>query len=480
MQVRKVRFLEPGAPPYRRTPINLFVYDRYIRTPSVGLLTLATIVHERIPDTFMYSESISHIIWDDVLDADVVFLGAFTFAAPRCYALADRVRRESDAVVVIGGLHASMCPEEAALHADYVLLGEGDETILELIDALERGGKPEFEGIAWVEDGKLHSPGFAPVPHDIDTIPDCNLLYNYRKMAGHNTIWGQVHASRGCPHNCDYCALVGLYGHKVRTRPPESVVEDIRRTIAFHDEGHHRIAKMLWITDDNFFADRAWALRVLQAIIDSDIDYRFTVQARYEVGFDNEMLDMLVRAGFAELSMGIEFIDDEAFEEFHKKSTRNDIIASIRNIQAHGMRVRGLFIFGAESNQLGIGRRVADFVIDNDIRGILLQSMYFVPGTPAYREYEDALLHKDWNLYNGCVVHRPRNLSPAQLQEEMITCSKRVYSLKRLEHALARYRGLDLVLFLGEFFWQMSERANWRKNLKRLKRLDDDGKESSA
>ena len=91
-------------------------------------------------------------------------------------------------------------------------------------------------------------------------------------------------------------------------------MEDIRRTIAFHDEGHHRIAKMLWITDDNFFADRAWALRVLQAIIDSDIDYRFTVQARYEVGFDNEMLDMLVRAGFAELSMGIEFIDDDGKE----------------------------------------------------------------------------------------------------------------------------------------------------------------------
>ena len=472
MQVRKVRFLEPGAPPYHRTPLNLFVYDRYIRTPSVGQLTLATIVRERVPDTFMYSESISKIQWGDVLDADIVFISAFTFAAPRGYELADKVRRESEALVVIGGLHATMCPEEAAQHCDYVMLGEGDESILQLLDALEADARPEFEGVAWLEDGMLRSTGMASPPHDIDTIPDRSLLYRYKKMAGHNTIWGQVHASRGCPHNCDYCALVRLYGHGVRTRSLENVVEDIRRTIAFHDEGHHRIAKMLWITDDNFFANRTWALQMLQAIIDSDIDYRFTIQARYEVGFDDEMLDMLARAGFAELSMGIEFIDDAAFEEFHKKSTHDDIVASIRNIQSHGMHVRGLFIFGAESNQPGIGKRVADFVIDNDIRGILLQSMYFAPGTPAYSAYEGELLHKDWNFYNGCVVHNPRGMSPVQLQREVIACSKRVYSLKRLAHALVHYRGLDLVLFLGEFFWQMSERANWRKNLKKLRALE--------
>ena len=99
--------------------------------------------------------------------------------------------------------------------------------------------------------------------------------------------------------------------------------------------------------------------------------------------------------------------------------------------------------------------------------------MYFVPGTPAYSAYEGELLHKDWSFYNGCVVHDPRGLSPVQLQEEIIACSKRVYSLKRLGQALVHYRGLDLVLFMGEFFWQMSERANWRKNLKRLKTLEN-------
>lgn len=469
MDIRKVRFIEPGAPPYRRTPLNLFVYDRYIRNPSIGLMTLATIVHRRIADTLMYSESISKVRWDDCFDADVVFIGMFTFAAPRGYEIADEIRRQSGAVVVIGGLHATMCPEEAAAHADYVLLGEGDETILRLLDALQADEEPAFAGVAHMDtDGTLHSTGMPAPPHDIDTIPDRYLVWNYRKMAGHNTLWGQVHASRGCPHNCDYCSLVRLYGHRVRTRSPQNVVEGIRRCIAFHDEGRHRISTVLWLTDDNFFADRPWALAVLDAIIESGIDYRFTIQARYEVGFDDEMLERLARAGFVELALGIEFIDDDAFREFHKRSTKSGIERAIANIRAHGLRVRGLFIFGAQSNRPGVGKAVARFAMDNGIQGILLQSMYFIPGTPAFEQYKDELLHTDWEKCVGNVVHRPRNISARQLQREIIECSKTYYSWRRLLSALVHERGIDRVLFLGEFFWQMSERARMRCELPAL------------
>ena len=78
-----------------------------------------------------------------------------------------------------------------------------------------------------------------------------------------------------------------------RTHSPEAVVADVEEAIRFFDEGNHRIAKMLWITDDNFFANRSWALSVLHLIMERGINYNFTVQARYEVGFDDEMLDAL-------------------------------------------------------------------------------------------------------------------------------------------------------------------------------------------
>ena len=197
--------------------------------------------------------------------------------------------------------------EEAVEYCDYVLLGEGDESILQVIEAYEKKESFSFPGIAYKTEEGIVSTGMPNPPEFIDYIPDRNLVYNYRKMTGHNTLWPQVHASRGCPHNCDYCALVRHFGRKVRTRTPENIVEDIKAAISFHDKGHIRLAKVLWITDDNFFANRKWAIQVLRAIIDSGLKYRFTIQARYEVGFDNEMLDLLKMAGFMELAMGIEF-----------------------------------------------------------------------------------------------------------------------------------------------------------------------------
>lgn len=469
MKINKVRFIEPGNLPYRRSIKNLYTYEKYIRTPSVGLLTLATIVKEAVDDTFMYSESISKIKWDDVLDADIVFIGIFTFAAARGYELARFIREHSDAIVVMGGLHASMNYSEAVRNCNYVLLGEGDESILEFIDSVRNDRPVDFPGVAYEKDGQIVFTGNRKPTENINTIPNRYLLYRYHKMAGHNTMWPQVHASRGCPHNCDYCAVVRHFGRAVRTRTPENVVEDIRQSIAFHDKRLiWRVNKILWLTDDNFFADREWSISVLNAIIDSGIKYSFTVQARYEVGFDDEMLDLLKKAGFVELAMGIEFLEDEAFDKYHKKCSCEDIVRSVQNIQKHGLNVRGLFIVGADNHTKGVGDRLADFVLKYDIRGILIQSMYFVPGTPVYEANKDRLIHRDWSKYNGNVVHFPQNISPYDLQKEIILASAKIYSVKNLFKVLLHRKRRDKIMFLGEFFWQKSVRADLKRELPKL------------
>lgn len=476
----KIRFIEPANLPYRPSPLNWFVYDRYIRTPSNGLLTLATIVKRHVEDTLMYSESISRIVWEDVLDADIVFLSIFTFSADRGYELAEHIRSHSRARVVIGGLHATLNPEEACRHCHYVLTGEGDESIVDLVLAL-RDKKPlNFPGLVWEEAGQVKTTGPRRPPENIDVIPNRRLLYRFKEMAGHNTIWPQVHASRGCPHDCSYCALVAAFGRGVRTRSPENVVEDIRQAIDFFDTGHHRLAKMLWITDDNFFARRDWAVSVLKAIIASGIRYRFTIQARFEVGFDDEMLELLKKAGFVELAMGIEFLEDEAFKAYHKQSTYSQILDSVKNIQRHGLRVRGLFIVGADSHTKGVGRRLGEFVIRNRICGILIQSMYFIPGTPVYESHKDRLLPGDWSRCTGKVVHYPEKISPYDLQKEIILASRMVYSPQRLLKALITLRGIDRLLFAGEFFWQMWVRKGLAKELPWLKSLEEGSRESRS
>ena len=467
----KIRFIEPGNRPYKPTISNYFVYDRYIRTPSVGLNTLATIVKKKIPDTYMYSESISRLDMKDIKDADIVFIGIFTYAAVRGYKIASYLRKHTNATVVLGGLHASMNYKEAVRYADYVMLGEGDETILPLIKMIKSGKRPKIKGYAWMENGTIYNTGKAEPPQNIDIIPDRSLIHNYKKMTGHMTIWPQVHASRGCPHNCDYCALVRHFGRCVRKRSPENIVKDIQYSIDFFEKGNHRLIKDLWITDDNFFADRQWAKQVLNAIIDSGIKYRFNIQARYEVGFDDEMLELLKKAGFFELDMGIEFIDDASFKTYHKTSTKEQIEKSIKNIQKHGLSVRGLFILGSDNQKKGCGKELADFVIKNKIQGVLIQCMYFVPGTPAYEANKDRLLHRNWAKYNGNTVHYPKNMTPYELQLEQIEASKRIYSVKRLIKAVIFEDWVHKVLFIGEFFWHMSIRSDLKKELKYLKQF---------
>ncbi|AJA49110.1 Fe-S oxidoreductase [Clostridium pasteurianum DSM 525 = ATCC 6013] len=259
----------------------------------------------------------------------------------------------------------------------------------------------------------------------------------------------------------------------MRTRTPNNVIEDIKQSIAFHEHSIiPRMSRVLWLSDDNFFADRDWAVSVLNAIIESDIKYYFTIQARYEVGFDDEMLDLLKKAGFIEVAMGIEFLEDKSFEEYHKKSSYTEIVRSVQNIQKHGLNVRGLFIVGADNHTKGVGDRLANFVLEHNIHGILIQSMYFVPGTPVYEANKNRLLHKNWAKYNGNVVHYPQNITPYDLQEEIIHAIDRIYSAKRLFHALLHEKWIHKVLFIGEYFWQKSVRANLKQELPYLKNLE--------
>ena len=474
--LKKLRFVEPGDhAPFKDSVLNFVTYNKHIKNPSTGLNILATIAKRQVGDTLMYSESISAIDLEDVASADVVFFSINTFNATRGYQLADALRTRTRAILVFGGMHASLNWPEAIAHCDYVLTGDGDESIVDLLRALDRGEEPGFPGLVKHRGGTVVFTGPRAQPEDIDTIPDRSLVVGYARLARrYDTLWPQVHASRGCPHACDYCAVIQHFGRRIRKRSPENVVEDIRQAVAFHRRRIvPRLNTCVWITDDNFAHDRPWAISVLKAIIASGIRAQYSVQARYELGFDDELLDLLREAGFVEVALGIEFLDDRAFESYRKQSKREDIVRAIANIRRHGVGVRGLFIVGGEWDTPGIGRRIADFVAENGIHGALVQSMFFTPGTPVYERSKADLLHQDWEKFDGTVVHWPKRMHPAQLQREVIEASARIYSLWRLIRALFRSPGIFKVLFIGEFLWQRSLRQELRRELPYLESLGE-------
>lgn len=99
--------------------------------------------------------------------------------------------------------------------------------------------------------------------------------------------------------------------------------------------------------------------------------------------------------------------------------------------------------------------------------------MYFVPGTPVYETHKPKLIHTDWSKYNGNVVHYPEKISPYDLQREIILASRKIYSFKRLLQSIFCKRGLDRILFVGEYFWQNSVRDDLKKELPFLKQVSE-------
>jgi len=216
---------------------------------------------------------------------------------------------EMSTVVKSGGMHASLDYPETIEYCNYILTGDGDESIVEFINAVENNTPVEFPGVIYKQEGKIINTGKRVPPENIDTIPNRNLCYNYSKQAKrYNTLWPQVHASRGCPHNCSYCAVIQHFGRKIRTRTPENVVADIKEAIEFHKMKFiHRLTTVVWLTDDNFAENREWGISVLNEIIKNGIKYKFSVQARFEIGFDDEILELMKKAGFIELALVLNF-----------------------------------------------------------------------------------------------------------------------------------------------------------------------------
>jgi hypothetical protein len=119
---------------------------------------------------------------------------------------------------------------------------------------------------------------------------------------------------------------------------------------------------------------------------------------------------------------------------------------------------------------VGIGKKLAQFVIEHNIVGVLIQAMYFIPGTPAYESHKDLLIKEHlWKRSNGKVVHHPSKMTPIELQNEIIDASRRIYSFKRFLHALFHKRGIDRILFLGECIWQYFERKDLKADMAFLK-----------
>lgn len=440
-RIRKVTLIEPRPPGYH-------IYSR-IPLPRLGLPILGTILKNRGIDVSIYCQDFHPIDFDDVLSSDLVGISTTTSTTPEAYRIARRVR-DAGVPVMVGGSHVTFMPDEALDHADYCVRGEGEHTLPELIDALE--GSSGLEGIrglsSRIGDEVRHNPDRGLVT-DLDSLPFPDLSL----IAGHEKIGiCPVITSRGCPYDCSFCSVTGMFGRNCRYRSPESVVEELKALEQ----------KLVFFYDDNFVSNPNHTRALLEMMLSKGAAKPWSAQVRADVVRDRELIKLFKKSNCWVVYIGFESASAATLQEYNKRQTVEEMAEAVRILHEHGILVHGMFVLGAESDDRTGIRQTVDFAMKHQIDTVQFLALTPLPGTAYYHELEqqDRLLTRDWQLYDGHhVVYQPKSMSPYELQKEAFRGMKRFYSLRECVRMLI---GLDFVKFLAKLNLNLF-RGRWRR-----------------
>lgn len=471
MHRKKITLIKAEA---KRTNIySAFAY------PGLALPVIGTALQQRGYDVKIYVEVIRGWDWDRIRESDLVGITVNSAELKECYALADKIRAETDIPVVMGGYHVTYMAPEALDHCDYVVRGEGEGTMVELADELLQGdGNVErIHGISFVRNGEVVNNPERPLLTNIDMIPDQNLIEGY---AAYHKKWFQwffptgalVATTRGCPYDCTFCSIIEIYQRTTRFRSHEAVIEDIRRQTALTGR------RYVYFADDNFTAHIRKCKALLRSIIDARLNIKFSAQCRLEFTRDDEFVELMKAAGCYMVFIGYESINPQTLLDFSKRQTVEDIIYSIERLHRAKIHVHGMFIVGGDTDDVDTVRATGQFVIDHRLDSMQICPLSPLPGTQLMKQLQQErrlFLTKNANgnyeLEYGVgnfVLMQTKNINPVDLQRELVNVYRRFYSLKNivksviygpsLESTVTKFVGHHLVKLGGK---QTDEHVRW-------------------
>lgn len=378
------------------------------------LLTVAAILENFFDEIEYIDEEIEEIDWDK--QYDIVAMSFMTQQASRAFILAKKFK-EKDIYLIAGGLHPTNSPEETLQYFDTVFIGEGEITLPQFMRDYYRN-KP-----LRIYENK-HEINMDEIP-----LPRYDLL----KMDRYRTIPLQI--SRGCPHNCEFCASTKVYGPKYRHKSVERVMREIEMIQKLKPNPH------IYFTDDNMLVKKDFAIELLDALKGKRL--RWMTHTDISVADQEEILTRLFAAGCRKLVIGFESIIPESLCAIEKwKFNRlNRYEEVIQKIQSYGIGVWGTFIVGLDGDDKSVFQRVVDFTTKNNLYGAMISVPTPFPGSSLYTRLlnEGRILSLNWGSYTlWNVVVQPKNMSVEELKEGFRYVLSEIYSReatgKRMEY----------------------------------------------
>ncbi|MBS3820105.1 radical SAM protein, partial [bacterium] len=429
----KIIFIEPKAP-------NLHIYSQF-KLPRLGSYILAAYMRQRGWETEVIYEETENINYSCFDSVDLVGISTITSTAPRAYKIADRIR-EQGIPVIMGGPHVTFLSEEALEHADFVIRGEGEKALMKFMDAWE--GDRDYShvpNLSYRKGGEsFHNPQ-APAIENLDDIPFPDFGARYTKDPPKRKQTIPIQTSRGCPYNCEFCSVTGMFGKKFRFRSTQNIIKELRY---YNKKTNH-----IFFYDDNFAANRKRLKTLLKAMIKEDFKFDWSTQVRIDIAKYEDLLSLMHEAGCRVLYIGLESINPQSLAAMKKKQTVEEIKDAVRVIQKHKIRIHGMFVYGFDEDDWQTVKKTIRFAKKTGISSSQFLILTPLPGSQLFKRMvsQGRILFKDWSLYDAHhVVFKPAKFTLMALQKAQIISHKKFYSLKRSIKKIFQFRWIDLAI----------------------------------
>lgn len=452
----KIIFIEPKAP-------NLHIYSQF-KLPRLGIYILGALMKKRGWEVEMIYEETEKIDYSGLDSVDLVGISTITSTAPRAYKIADRIRNQG-IPVIMGGPHVTFLSEEALGHADFVIRGEGENALMEFIDAWEADRDySSVQSLSYRKDGRFfHNPKGSFI-ENLDEIPspDFGGRYNRDVRKGRQTI--PVQTSRGCPFDCDFCSVTAMFGRKFRFRSRDNIIQELRQ---YNKKNNH-----IFFYDDNFAASRKRLRALLEAMIKEDFKFDWSTQVRVDIAKNEDLLKLMYKAGCRVLYIGLESINPNSLLSMNKRQTVEEIKYGVKVITKHGIRIHGMFMYGFDDDDCQTVKETIRFAKKAGISTSQFLILTPLPGSHFYKRMlsQGRLLFKDWSLYDAHhVVFRPAKFTLLALQKAQIKSHQKFYSVKRDLRKFFQFRWIELAI---DHYARKLNRLWKKKNRTFLKAMD--------
>lgn len=403
------------------------------RIPPHGLAVLAGAASNSGHEVRITDENFEEINMNS--DADIIAISIMTPSAMRGYQIADKFK-EKGKKVIIGGVHATVLPEEAKNHAHSVVVGEADHIWPKILDDIKNGKLKEF----------YHPERIS----DLDTVPRPRLDLCSKNYAKEDL----VQVGRGCPFNCDFCSVSKIFGQKYRHKSIPMILREIKSLKTKH----------FWFVDDNIGIDATFTKELFRELI--PLNVRWSSQASVVIAQDDELLKLAAESGCTALFIGFESPNQQSLKSVHKPHVAKTYKDVVKKLHDYGIFVLGAFIFGFDNEDKTCFQKTIDFIQYCEIDLIQMSVLTPYPGTRLFEKMKQQkrMLHYDWSKYTCLnVVFKPKKMSVEELQNGLWYSLYEVYRptnlLRRWSKILFDKRKWAILSILSSSFSSSSRKT---------------------